>query len=69
MNLSETVQLTFDRLNEDIREKDLLLKDCSMVIRVLCRDLPDDSKRKIAALDFLKRKGLQGSVLREEEEE
>lgn len=38
--------------------------DLAMLVRRLCSKLPDDQKVKQQALDYLKRKGFEGSVLR-----
>jgi hypothetical protein len=39
-------------------------KDLAMLVRRLCRTLPESADMRLKALDYLRRKGLQGSPLR-----
>jgi hypothetical protein len=40
-----------------------MIAELAMLVRLLARHIPDGTADKSKALDYLKRKGLQGSVL------
>lgn len=54
-------------LCEDWLEQERTISNLAMLVRRLLRRVPDDVKVKSQAADYLKRKGLQGSILRSEE--
>lgn len=45
-------------------DAEMTILNLAMLVRRLCRKLPDGDKTREQALDYLKRTGLQGSPLR-----
>ena len=45
---------------------EIMVADLSMLVRRLCKKLPEDDPVRVAALDYLQRKSLAGNILREE---